>query len=77
MKEYRVYLAGWMGMDENDMINMKPYAICESLEGAFKECEKAWDEELDCDEGAYIYDGEELKEEGDWGYFDWKRNKEK
>ena len=66
MREYKVYLTGYNGMDKKDIPNKKPYAVCNTLEEALKECEKAWKEELYPDEAAYIYDGKDLKEDYEW-----------
>lgn len=64
MTKYEVYLTDWQGT--NTVEGMTPYAICDTLEDAFKACEKAWDEELAPDEAAYIFHNGILKEDFEW-----------
>ena len=64
---YEVYLSGWEGIKTIEQLDrMDVYATCSTLKEALEACQRAWKEELDEDEGVYIYHDGVLGEDFEW-----------
>lgn len=60
--KYYVFITGWMGMNINDINTMKPNSIFNNKEDAINEINRLWKEELEPDDGVYIYHNGILEE---------------
>ena len=61
-KKYYIYITGWNGMKIEEVGKRKYEKVYSNLEKAKEEIKRLWEEEIECDEGVYLYHNGVLEE---------------